>query len=59
MKPFASKAASSIYFNFKPELQNSTEPSKIRTDFENSLGIMLDCAEGTYGQIYDHFQGMC
>jgi ribonuclease BN (tRNA processing enzyme) len=30
--------------------------TKARTDFANSYGIIMDCSESSYGQLYDHFQ---
>jgi ribonuclease BN (tRNA processing enzyme) len=30
--------------------------TKARADFKNSYGVLMDCSEGTYGQLLDHFQ---
>jgi ribonuclease BN (tRNA processing enzyme) len=30
--------------------------TKSRTDFANSYGVIMDCSESSYGQLYDHFQ---
>ena len=57
MKPTASRSASWIYMNFNPNTEFEAL-SGIRTDFKNSYGIMLDCSEGSYGQLYDHFEGI-
>ena len=43
-----------MYFNFSVEEDRNLP----RQDFKNSYGIIMDCSEGTFGQLYDHFQSI-
>ncbi|CAI2384760.1 unnamed protein product [Moneuplotes crassus] len=60
MKPTGSRCASCIYLNIPGDKGSETEEEKYRTTprdkFDSNYGILLDCSEASYGQLYDHFQ---
>ncbi|CAI2384764.1 unnamed protein product [Moneuplotes crassus] len=60
MKPTGTRCSSCIYLNIPGNKATKSEEEKYQTTprnrFDNNYGIMLDCSEATYGQLYDHFQ---
>jgi hypothetical protein len=53
MKPQLYRSPSAIYFHIPGTKDPQPSPRK---DFSQGYGVIMDCSEGTYGQLQDHFQ---
>lgn len=54
-KPLKYRCVSGIYVNLPGSLEGKVPRGNGLEYYSNSFGMMLDCGEGSYGQLLDHF----